>query len=135
MGTTVFLQKFVGGEEVTVPFGPVVEFLSKYGTPGRGLGSVEVTFPPDEIAEVANVIGDEKSGVTCLGLERPVFGDCFRQFAFEAMEKFGFAFFDDSLDSVYVLNCGIEDFPEPIRLESENGIKRIANFREIWPEP
>ena len=30
MGTTVFLQKFVGGEEVTVPFGPVVEFLGGF---------------------------------------------------------------------------------------------------------
>lgn len=85
MATTVFFQKFRQEEEIAIPFEDAMSFLSTYGIVGKGSGGYEVTFPPDEIADVANLVGSEREGILCIGVERPVHGDSFRDFAFEAM--------------------------------------------------
>ena len=136
MATTVFLQKFTQGEEIAIPFEETMSFLSKYGVIGKGSGGYEVTFPPDEIADVANIVGCEHEGILCIGIERPVYGDSFRDFVFEAMQQFGLTFFDDALEDIYIVNSsGIADIPGQILEESENGVTVISSKGEIWQIP
>jgi len=135
MTTTVFLQKFSQGEEVAIPFEKIIPFLSKYGVIGKGIGGYEVTFPPDEIADVANIVGSEHEGVLCIGIERPVYGDSFRDFAFEAMQQFGLTFFDDALEDIYVVATNIDDIPKHILDESEKSAKVINSKNQIWQAP
>ncbi|WP_415755713.1 hypothetical protein [Pseudomonas leptonychotis] len=135
MSTTVFLQKFEQGAEVPLPFEEVINFLSNYGVIGKGDGGYEVTFPPDEIADVANLVGTEQEGIFCIGIERPVYGDSFRIFAFETMQKFNLTFFDDALEDIYVTAHRISDIPSNILEESQNGATVITSNSQIWPIP
>ncbi|RRW42278.1 hypothetical protein EGJ52_17100 [Pseudomonas luteola] len=135
MTTTVFLQKFSQREEIAIPFEEIMPFLSKYGVIGKVSGGYEVTFPPDEIADVANIVGSEYEGVLCIGIERPFYGDSFRDFAFEAMQQFGLTFFDDALEDIYVVDTNIDDIPRHILEESEKGATVINSKNQIWQVP
>lgn len=62
MSSNVFLYKFRQGRELAMPFDEAIELLAGYGTLGNGDYRSHVTFPPDEIAELAHVVGDEVRG-------------------------------------------------------------------------
>ena len=96
------------------------------------VSGLEVAFPPDKIADVANVIGNDVEGIKCLSLDRPAFDNSFWTFAIEAMDRLGFAFYDDALGSIHVLHGDPDDLPESIRSESVNGVHKISSFSQIW---
>ncbi|AYN96960.1 hypothetical protein EAW52_25030 [Pseudomonas sp. LTJR-52] len=113
-----------------------MSFLSAYGVVGKGSGGYEVTFPPDEIADMANLVGSEHEGIFCIRVERPVYGDSFREFAFKAMQKFGLILFDDALEDIYIINTSsIADIPSQILEEIENGVTSVDSKNEIWQIP
>lgn len=134
MSVTVFLQKFVSESEETIPLAQVVEFVSEFGVIGKLPSGLEVTFPPDKIAAVCTIQGNEEAGVTCIALERPIFGDSFRAFAFGAMQRFDLFFLEDNLGTIYTIDGAESDLPKAIRAECENGVVRIASYAEIWPQ-
>src|SRR5258707_12543881 len=98
MTAFLYLQKFDDGAPVAMPFRAVINILSRYGTPGRGRGDVELTLPPDVMAASCTVIGNPESGITCIGFDRPHFDADLRRVVWECMERFGCAVFDDTLD-------------------------------------
>lgn len=135
MSTTVYLQKFEQGAELPLPFEEIINFLSNYGAIGKGDVGYEVTFPPDEIADVANLVGTEQEGIFCISIERPVYGDSFRAFAFKTMQKFNLILFDDTLEDIYITAHRISDIPLNILEESQNGATIITSNSQIWPIP
>ncbi|WP_146095804.1 hypothetical protein [Xanthomonas arboricola] len=134
MSSTVFLHKFHQGREVAIPFDEAIEFLSGYGTPGNGDYRSHVTFPPDEIAEIANVVGDEARGALCIAFNRPFINDQFRTLVFEAMQQFGLTAYEDTFDWVYVLPASDGDVPQALLDELSSGVREVSTAGQLWQE-
>ena len=134
MTTIVLLQKFKDGQEVAIPFQPVVEFLNKFGKVGKGEGDHELTFSDPQIALVATINGTPEKGVLCISVERPNASNPFRNFAFQLMHRFGLGFYDSALDFIYFLHGTAGDFPAEFNKASATGIAKIAHPQQIWPD-
>lgn len=135
MGTTVFLHRFHQGQEMATPFKQVIVFLEKYGTSGSAGFENEITFPPDEIADLANVIRDQAGDVLCIAFERALIDAQFRGLVFEAMQQFGFAAYEDSFDWVYVIKGTHGDaVPQGLLDELSSGVQEISTMEELWPQ-
>lgn len=133
MSSTVFLQSFYQGEEVATSFGQVIAFLTKYGKPGIGRYANEVIFPPEEIADLANVVGSEAEGALCIALDRPLINDQFRLFVFEAMQQFGFSVYANTFDWVYVPHGAGDNVPQALLGELSHGVQEISTAEQLWP--
>ncbi len=133
MSSSVYLQSFLKGKEVSIPFTDIEKFLSTYGTVSKGISELEVTFPPDEIGDICSAVCDSNGDIICLSIERPVYGDCFRKFAFNAMEKFNLTFLDGGLEDIYLFKTQPNDIPKEILAEAECIPTVISSYAEIWP--
>lgn len=135
MATTVYLMKFKSGNQVSIPFVEVKNFLSQYGKIGKGFAELEVTFPPDVIGDLCSVVCDDNGDVACISIDRPIYGNCFRKFAFEIMKKFDLTFLDSGLQEIYLFGSIATDIPQSIMDEAEGSPVTIARFDDIWPNP
>ncbi|WP_146093467.1 hypothetical protein [Xanthomonas pisi] len=134
MSSNVFLHKFRQGRELAIPFDEAIEFLAGYGTPGNGDYRSHVTFPPDEIAELAHVVGDEVRGALCIEFNRPFINDRFRALVFDAMQKFGLTAYEETFDWVYVLPASAGDVPQALLDELSNGVREVSTAVHLWQE-
>ena len=116
-----------------MPFKPVIAFLAGYGTPGEGRYVKEVTFAPDEIAELAEVMGSEAEGALCIAINRPFFNDQFRHFVFHGMQLFGLSAYEDAFDRVYVPHGASNDVPHALLAELSHGIQEVVLAEQLWP--
>jgi len=134
MSSTIFLHYFSQGRELAVPFKQVIAFLTKYGTPGVESYSNEIVFPPEEIADIANVVRDGDEGALCVAFNTPIINDQFRQLVFEAMQKFGFSAYEDAFDWVYVLPGSSGNVPQALLEELSDGIQEVQIAAQLWPD-
>lgn len=134
MTAFLFLQVFDSGVPVAMPWQPLMDVLVRYGTPGRGRGDSEITLPDDTIAACCTVVGDQESGVTCVGFDRPYFDADLRRLVWECMERFGCAVFDDTLDTVCTPLDGRSALPEALVAASTFDVRPISSAQQLWPD-
>lgn len=133
MTAFLFLQKFDGGIPVSMPFQPLMDILSRYGTPGRGRGDAEITFSAEGIAASCTVAGNLESGVMCVGFERPGFNGDLRQIVWECMTRLGCAVFDDTLHTVCATLDGLSALPKNLVTACICGARQISSAQQLWP--
>lgn len=133
MSCTVFLQRFANGTESAVSFREAIDFLAKYGSPGPGDYINEITFPPEEIADDARVIGGPAEGAVLIAFHRPIIDERFRHLVFEAAQTFGFSIYDDFSDVIYVLPRESDAIPQAMS-EQFSSIQEFTHALELWPE-
>ena len=133
MSSSVFLHKFYQGREVTTSFRQVIDFLGRHGSPGTGQYNNEITFPPEEIGDLASVVGSEIDGALCVAIDRPLINDQFRLFVFEAMQQFGFSAYEDTFDWVYVPLGSSSDVPQTLLEELSHGVQEVRAAAQLWP--
>lgn len=132
---TVFLQKFEAGAEKALALQEVIDFLNEHGTVTQQGASVSVSLPADYVAASIQIIPDGHGGVLCLSLQQPRMDDDFRNFAFEAMVKFGVCLFDEALTHLYVASPATDDIPAALRRECAAGAVSIYRPRQLFPTP
>lgn len=133
MSISIFFMKFSNGNEESIPFSDVKNFLSRYGDVGKGISELEVVFPPEEIGELCSVVCDEHGDIACISIDRPIFGDCFRKFSFDVMREFGLVFLEGGLQDIYLLDSLSSDIPASILSEAECVPIVITKFEDIYP--
>ena len=117
-----------------MPFPPLMDVLSRYGEPGRGLGDIEVALPADTMAACCTVVGDRESGVTCVGFDRPRFDADLRRLVWECMTRFGCAVFDDTLDTVCTTLDGRSALPQALAAASVSDVRPISSAQQLWTD-
>ena len=133
MTITAFLQKFEEGAEAAIPLASVIEFLKDHAEVVTTAHGVDVHLPPGHIAEAMYVILDGHGGVLCISVLRPRVDDSFRNFAFEAMVKFGVCLFEEDLSHIYLASPKTESIPVALRRECPGGVTSIFKAAQIWP--
>lgn len=134
MTAFLFLQRFEQGAVAPIPLQPLMDILSRYGKMGRGRGDLEITFEPDTVAFGCTVVGDAQTGVRCVGFERPRYDAALRQLAWECVEQFNCATFNDVLDLVYTTPAGAAALPATLRAAAACGVRTLGSAQQLWPD-
>lgn len=134
MTSFLFLQKFKNGSAIALPFTPVMDILSRFSTSGRGLGDLELTFPADAIAASCTVIGNQDSGISCIGFERPRYDAELRRLIWTLLETFACVVFNDTLDMVVTTLDGASALPAGLAAASLFGAREISSAQQLWPD-
>lgn len=133
MTAFLFLQKFDDGKPITIPFKAVTELLSRYGTLSSGLGDLELSLPEDAMAASCTIAGDQASGVTCIGFERPYYDTELRRLVWACMQRFGCAVFDDTLNIVCTGTSAGPALPQNLLADAVFGMREISSAQQLWP--
>lgn len=134
MTAFLFLQKFEDGTPSPLPFAPLMERLTQAGTPGRGAGDVEITLPSGAMAALCTVIGNAEEGISCIAFERPRFDAALRELAWDCMERFGCAVFDDTLATVCTTMRDKAALPASMARACLAGVRQVSSAQQLWPE-
>ncbi len=115
-----------------MPFQPLMAILSRHGRQGRGKADIEMTMPAESLAFGCTVIGDAKTGVSCVGFERPRYDGALRDIAWECLSQLGCTVFNDTLELVYASPDGAAELPADM-IAAACGARTIRSAQQLWP--
>jgi len=131
MTAFLFLQKFSDGVATPMPFDDVADVMVAAGPLRRDGVQHAIDLDPDRYASHCILIGNERTGVECIGFERPIYSEELRQLVWKCMRHLGCTVFDDALERAYdTVSC----LPEPIRQACPLECRHISSAQQLWPE-
>ena len=132
MSYSLFMQRFVDGDTGTVPFDVAKPVLERYGKLSQGISGWELSFATSDIADVADVSGDDDEGVSGITLSRPTGSPAMYSFIFAVLQELKMCFFTQDCEAIWATEDLREHVPPDLLAQANDRFEIVTTANALW---